>query len=262
MKKKNKFASFLIILAVVTLVLTVFLLFAVTRQQKNNQFIEIDPDSIKLVQLDPPKEGDPIAIVVTSLGEFRFRLFPEQSPDAVKNFTELAESGWYDDTYVYDSREGAYSCMGAKSKTGEISGYPDQSHEHTPRELSQDLWSFRGAVCAVNTSVERTFSEKLFGGGQYFNGSRFALLNTVELSDDMREEFLESSASKELGQAYLDLGGIPNFAQQMTVIGQTYEGFDTVEKLAALESEFNGEYYLPKEEVKLISVTISEYSPE
>lgn len=262
MKKKNKFVSFLIILAVITLLLTVFLLFAVTRQQQNNQFIEIDPDSIKLIQLDPPKEGDPIAIAVTSLGEFRFRLFPEQSPEAVKNFIELAESGWYDDTYVYDSQEGAFSCMGAKSKTGEISGYSDQSHEHTPRELSQDLWSFRGAVCAVNTSVERTFSEKLFGGGQYFNGSRFALLNTVELSGDMREEFLESSANKELGQAYLDLGGIPNFAQQMTVIGQTYEGFETVEKLAALESEFNGKYYIPNEEVKLISVTISEYSPE
>lgn len=259
MKKKNKFAKIIILLSVVTLLLTVFLLLAVTKQQQNNQYIEIDPDSIRLIQLEEPNQGDPIAIVETTVGEFRFRLFPEQSPNAVVNFVELAESGFYDDTYVFNSESGVYASMGSVQKNGELPENADLSHERTERELSQDLWTFRGAVCALNTSVDRTFMERLLGGGTYYNGSRFAVLNTVEISEDDREEFLESSENKELGRAYLELGGIPNFAQQMTVIGQTYEGLDVVEKLASLESESNGRYMIPKEEVKIVSVKIAEY---
>jgi len=48
----------------------------------------------------------------------------------------------------------------------------------------------------------------------------------------------------------------------MTVIGQTYEGMDVVEALASLETENNGVYKVPKEDVKILAVTISAYSEE
>ena len=93
MKKLSGLTKFFVILAVVFGVSTVFLLYANSQQAENNTQVEINPDTMKLIQLEPPKDGDKIAIVDTTLGEFRFVLYPEQSPNGVKNFTELAEMG-------------------------------------------------------------------------------------------------------------------------------------------------------------------------
>lgn len=259
--KKNKFLPRLVIsLTIIMGGLTVLLLFAQGQQNKNNTYITIDSETMKLIQLDPPKENDTIAIVDTTLGEFRFVLYEEKSPNAVKNFIELAESGYYDNTYVYNSVDGAYFSAGSKLKTGGFSEGYDKARELVERELDQDLWPFKGAVCSMNTTIDRTFKQKLLGGGKYFNGSRFSVLNTIEFDDETKQELLDASKNKDLGQAFIDMGGIPNFSQQFTIIGQTYEGLDVVEKLSSLDVESNGEYYIPNEDIMINSVTISTYS--
>lgn len=262
MKKPNGLLKLVIILAVVMGALTVILLYISGQQEQNNQYVTIDPDTVKLVQLDPPQDGDPIAIVETTLGEFRFVLYPEQSPNAVKNFTELAESGYYDGTYVFNSESGAYSAAGSPQKNGEMPEGYDKSRELIERELSQDLWPFCGAILSLNTTVDRSLKERILGGGKWFNGSRFAVVNTIEFTDELKDELRSSSTIEALGEAFIEHGGIPNFAQQMTVIGQTYEGFDVVEALASLETQSNGVNKIPIDDVKIISVTISEYSSE
>ena len=78
----------------------------------------------------------------------------------------------------------------------------------------------------------------------------------------MKNEMLENSISRELAQAFIDLGGIPNFSQQMTVIGQTYEGTEVIEKLSQLETEENGIYKIPKEDIMINSVKISKYTKD
>ncbi|MBR5512389.1 MAG: peptidylprolyl isomerase [Ruminococcus sp.] len=262
MKKNKSMAKFFIILAIVFALATVFLLYARTQQETNNSFVELNPDTMKLIQLEPPKEGDTIAIVDTTLGEFRFVLYPEQSPNAVRNFTELAEMGYYDGTYVFNSDSGAYSAAGSKLKNGEMPKGYDVDRELVERELHQDLWPFRGAVCVMNTTVERSFKEKLFGGGKYYNGSRFAVINSIEFNEETKKQLMEASKNQELGEAFAENGGIPNFSQQLTVIGQTYEGLDVVEKLASLETENNGIYKLPKEDIMINSVKIDVYKAE
>lgn len=247
---------FTLIMGVTSLVV---MLNSTLRANNKNTDITIDPDTMKLVQLDEPREGDPIAIVDTTLGEIRFVLYPEQSPNAVKNFTELAEAGYYDNTYVFHSEGGAYSAAGAPNKDGSAK---DNSHELVERELHQDLWPFKGAVCVMNTTVKRGLKEYLFGGGTYMNGSRFMMLNTVEFNDEFKAELLDSSESKELADAFIEMGGIPNFSQQMTIIGQTYSGIEVVEQLSSLETADEGVYKFPKEEVMINSVTISTFSAD
>ncbi len=228
-------------------------------QKANNSYIMVDPDTIELVQLDEPKEGDPIAIVDTTLGEFRFVLYPQYSPNAVKNFTELAESGYYDGTYVFNSDSGAFSAAGAPNKDGSCN---DTSHELVERELNQNLWPFKGAICALNTTIDRGLKERILGGGTYYNGSRFAILNTIEFDDENQETMRELSDSQELAEAFIKNGGIPNFSQQMTVIGQTYSGIEVVEKLSQLEVDANDMYKTPKEDIMINSVKIDKYSAE
>ncbi|MBR6385747.1 MAG: peptidylprolyl isomerase [Ruminococcus sp.] len=252
--------KFVIIMSLIMGGLTVILLVLQNVRQNSNRTIEVDPDTMKLVQLETPNEGDPIAIVDTTVGEFKFVLYPQYSPNAVKNFTELAESGYYDNTYVFNSESGVYSAMGCPQKNGEMPQGYDQSRELVERELNQNLWPFKGAVISLNTTVDRSGLEWLTGGGTYFNGSRFAVLNTIEFDDEMKNEILENSVSRELAEAFIDLGGIPNFSQQMTVIGQTYEGTEVIEKLSQLETEENGIYKIPKEDIMINSVRISKYT--
>ena len=47
-------------------------------------------------QLNKPTEKDTIAIVKTSMGEIKIKLFPEYAPKAVENFTTHAKNGYYD----------------------------------------------------------------------------------------------------------------------------------------------------------------------
>lgn len=258
MKKTGSFPKIMAAAALIMGLLTVFLIAAETAREGNDHPVTVDPDNIRLVQLDPPHNGDPIATVDTTLGSFSFVLYPELSPNAVKNFTELAESGYYNGTYIFNSDSGAYSAGGCPKKSGELPEDCDKSRELIERELSPDLWPFRGAVCALNTTVDRTLKQRFFGGGTYYNGSRLAFLNTIELTDEYKEQLL-AGEGKTVGQAFIDKGGIPNFSQQMTVIGQTYEGLDVVEALSKLETQDNGIYKVPKDDVMIISVTLGSY---
>ncbi|MDE5854933.1 MAG: peptidylprolyl isomerase [Ruminococcus sp.] len=260
MKNKGLLKLVLILTAVMG-VLTALLLFISAKQEVNNTYININPETMNLIQLEPPENGDIIAIVDTTLGEIRFVLYPEHSPNAVKNFIELAESGYYNNTYVFNSESGAYSAAGSKLKNGEMPEGYDKSRELVERELNQDLWTFRGAVCSMNTTVDRSLKEKILGGGTYFNGSRFMIINSYGMeSDEEKQILLDNSENKELGQAFIDNGGIPNFSQQMTVIGQVYEGLDVVDALANLETENSGYYKIPKDDIMINSIQISEYA--
>ena len=259
MKKNRTFLKFILIVSAVMFGLTILLLYLSTKRAENDSYIQIDTDTMKLIQLEPPKDGAPIAVVDTTLGEFRFVLYPEQSPEAVKNFTSLAESGYYDNTYIYNAEEGVYASAGSKLKSGEMPEGYDKAHEVIERELSQDLWPFKGAVCMLNTEKESTFKNKLMGGGKYFNGSRFALIDSIEFTDEMKEQLLDISGSQELGEAFIKNGGVPNFSQQMTVIGQTYEGIEVIDAITRVKTENDGHNKRPVDDIMINSVKIDKY---
>lgn len=256
--KNNSFTKTLIIMLLIAGFITLGMMLLEDVRKNNDTYVTIDVNTMELVQLQPPEEGDPIAIIDTTLGEIRFVLYPEYSPNAVKNFTELADSGYYDGTYFYNSDSGVYSSAGSKQKDGAYSS--GNSSERIERELNQNLWSFKGAVCCATTDIDRTFTQKLLGGGKYYCGSRLNFLNTIEFTDELKQQMTASGTNEQLTQAYIEHGGIPNFAQQMTVIGQVYQGMDVVEKLAALESQNNGNYKIPKDDIMIISAKTDIYS--
>lgn len=260
--KNGKLVKLLLVFILVTGVVSAVFMWGSVTKEKNNKPINIDPETIELVQLNEPKEGDPIAIVDTTLGEYRFVLYPDRSPNAVKNFTELAEKGYYDNTYVFHADSGAYSAAGSPKKDG-IVNYAEPQ-EMIERELDQDLWPFKGAILAMNNQMKQTLKQKLLGGGTYYNGSRFIAVNTVEMDDELKQALKDYSSNEELADTFIKLGGVPNFSQQMTVIGQTYSGIEVVEKLSKLktgEADKEG-LRTPTEDIMINSVKISTYSSE
>ena len=74
MFKRNHVVRLILIFTLIMGVSSLAVMIGGVMRARNNNYITIDPDTMKLIQLDPPKEGDPIAIVDTTLGEVR--LFP------------------------------------------------------------------------------------------------------------------------------------------------------------------------------------------
>jgi len=213
--------------------------------------IYIDTDTLELVQTEPPKEGDTIAVIKTSLG----------APNAVKNFTELAESGFYDNTYVFQSEPGVYFGAGCHNKNGELGNDYDEKRESVTQEIHQNLWPFRGALCSMTTGKEGGFFKQAFGDSKTLNGSRFAVLNTMTFSEEDKQTLKETNES--VADVFIEKGGVPNISQKITVFGQAYEGFDIIDKLTDLEvevSEEDEERKIPVEDIMIETIEIETYS--
>lgn len=151
----------------------------------------IDMSTLELVQTQEPENGDPIATIKTSLGDIKVVLYPEYAPNAVKNFTDLAESGYYDNTYVFNPSRECILVREAHNKNGDLNKDNEQAALEYEQELHQNLWPFKGALCSLTTSEEGGFWKKFKGESKILNGSRFAVLNSVEFTEDLKKELLD-----------------------------------------------------------------------
>ena len=132
---------------------------------------------------------------------------------------------------------------GKKAAEAELLAQKEQLRANLLRSISHDL---RTPLTSISGNASNLLS----------NSKRF--------DEETKKQLMDASQNKELGEAFAENGGIPNFSQQMTVIGQTYEGIEIVEQLSQLETDDsqNGTYKIPKEDIMILSVTIDEYSAE
>jgi peptidyl-prolyl cis-trans isomerase B (cyclophilin B) len=265
MKGRNKTLSrlgiFLIFMSVFS-----FIVFYLVVLISNQGYSYVDLDTLELVQTEEIPEGSLTAVITTDMGEIRAVLYPEYAPETVAQFVELAESGYYDGTYVYEAKTDVYFAAGSADTQGNLPDTATQEQERVPQELHQNLWPLRGALCAVTTSVEGNFLDRVYKSEKTYTGSRFMVLGSVDFSDEEYvEEFREASGSDLLADAFVENGGVPNFSQQVTVFGQVYAGFDVISAICAgaLQEETNENGYTPPvEDCRIISVTIGSYGEE
>lgn len=161
-----------------------------------------DEASISLIQLEEPSKDLPTALISTTMGDIKLVLYPEQAPKAVEIFTEAAKNGVYDGLLAGLYELGTIFTLDA----------PDTEDTYSI-ELSDDLWTFSGAVCMTEQKD-------------------IIFVNTVDFTDE-EKEYLASEGELELvRRAYLEYGGIPNYARQYTVFGQVTEGMDVLKEIA------------------------------
>lgn len=265
MRTRNKNLSRLGIFLVVAAVIS-FIVFYITVMLSNQGYSYVDVDTMELVQTQEIPMGAPTAVIQTSKGELRAVLYPEYAPNTVENFIALADSHFYDGTSVFEMKEGVYAAAGGADANGGAKAGDREGQEHVPRELHQNLWPFRGALCAMTTSAEGGVFDRFFKNEQYFTGSRFMMLGSVDFSDaEFAREFREASGSEELADTFVEWGGVPNFSQQLSVFGQIYAGFDVLDAILSEEPqpESNAAGFTPPlQAVTILSVTIGEYGEE
>lgn len=223
-----------------------------------NVMNEYDFKEMELIQLEPPKDGDTIAVFDTSMGEIRMVLYPEYCPNTVAAFIEKANTGEYNNIDVYGIMGDQYFLSGGKkSEDGTYTGR-ENDDELIDNECNVNLWPFKGAIMS--------FSEK-----PGFSDSRWFICNTEKeaLTEDAIQELKDSAAKREdevereklinLFDKFIEVGGLFGAAGTYTVFGQTYEGLDVIEKICAVPVD---ELNAPKQQVTINSVTISEYTAE
>lgn len=261
--KKPALVKGLLICCTFTLLLSVA--FGVWASLTSDYSTVLNYDDIVLIQLDPPQEGDPVATMHTDLGDMTYLLYPEECPETVKSFTALAEQGYYDGTYIFRVEQDIFFSGGSKNPDGFLSDEDAKlPQEHIPQELSAKLWPLRGALCALETGSEGGFWKTLTKTREAFTGSRFLVANSIEITDEIREGLTSdgNDAMQRVGQAFADYGGIPNYAQQITVFGQLIEGFDVLDAITSAPLSGDEGSMRPKDEIVIRSVEIGKYTAE
>ena len=227
----------------------------------------IDMADVTLHQLEEPADDAPAAIIHTTAGDITAVLYPEEAPEYTAQFTRLAEEGYYDGTYVFQVEKDVYFSAGSPDVTGSVDGTQAASpEENVVMEKSADLWPFRGALCAPKTGHDTSFWDNLFGQAADYVGTRFLVCDTIEFDDAAREELAAMDESaKKLTDAFLEKGGVPNYAQQMTIFGQAYgdESFETIDTITSSSVKAAAEdtgYTAPLEDILIESIEITTWN--
>ncbi|BCN30439.1 complement regulator-acquiring protein [Anaeromicropila herbilytica] len=196
------------------------------------------------LQFESPKKGDTIAeLVVKDYGTISLRFFPDQAPKAVENFITHAKKGYYNgltfhriiSDFMIQGGDPTGTGMGGESIWGKA--FED--------EFSDDLSPYRGALCMANS-------------GANTNGSQFFIVqaNAATVTQDVvdwSEEQTGKTFTKEQLNNYFNVGGTPWLYTKHTVFGQMYDGFDVLDKIAAVATDANG---MPTDKVIIEKINI------
>ena len=192
-------------------------------------------------QIKPAEKNDIIAVMKTNFGEIKIKLFPEQAPKTVENFTEHAKSGYYNGLifhrvikdFMIQGGDPTGTGMGGESIWG--GNFED--------EFSPLLHNLRGALSMANA-------------GPNTNGSQFFIVQASTVPEhllgqmkDMPQAFPEESV-----KLYKELGGTPWLDYRHTVFGQVLEGMDIVDSIAGVDV---GPQDKPLNDVIIESIEIS-----
>lgn len=221
----------------------------------------LDTKDIALIQLDPPKKGDPLAVMHTTAGDMTYALYPDECPETVAAFCRLAREGYYNDTYVFRVEPQIFFSGGGKNPDGTLSeADAADARERIPQELSPKLWPLRGSLCALETKTEGGFWKTLTKTRDHFNGSRFLVVDTVEMTEDLIEGLrsVDDDGMRQVADALIEHGGIPNYAQQLTIFGQLLDGFDVLDTITDAKVTGEAGRQKPAEEILITGIEITE----
>ncbi|MDE7398691.1 MAG: peptidylprolyl isomerase [Oscillospiraceae bacterium] len=207
-------------------------------------------------QLQTPKPGDTIAIIDTDMGEIRVKLFPEYAPNTVDKFINLAKEGKYDNIpipTVYPDT--LFLTAGYSMGDGKFTGLENES-ELIENELSAEIWPFRGALMSYSEVEGKSDARWFMCNVDKENLTKSAIDELKGNTWKFSEEETQNKVNTLLDKFY-EYGGVFGFAGQATVFGQTYKGFDVVEKLTNIPAD--SETGLVTEIHHIKSVKISEF---
>ena len=192
------------------------------------------------LQLESAKTGDVVAIMHTTMGDIKIKLFKDKTPKTFENFTTHAKSGYYNGLIFHRVIKDFMIQGGDPMGTG-IGGESiwGKSFED---EFTPELHNIRGALSMANA-------------GPNTNGSQFFIVQANTVPANMLEQMkdLPEAFPSECAEAYAEMGGTPWLDYRHTVFGQVYEGMDVVDAIANVKTVANDK---PAQDVKIENIDI------
>lgn len=175
---------------------------------------------MSVFQLKEPVAGEQLAIMHTSAGDIKIRLFDQYAPKAVKNFITHSENGYYNGLKFHRVIKN-FMIQGGDPKGNGTGGESIYGHPFED-EFNPMLHNLRGALSMANA-------------GPGTNGSQFFIVQAASVPEGMTaqmEQLGEQYFPSDIIDAYNTLGGTPWLDYHHTVFGQVTEGMDIVDAIA------------------------------
>lgn len=225
-------------------------------------------------QTGKPAAGEEVAVLTTSMGTIRIRLFADEAPKAVKNFKGLIQKKYYDGLIFHRVIKDFMVQTG--DPTGTSTGGESMWGKPFEDEFNPNLVNIRGAVAMANSGKDTNGSQFFIDQGgkdtfagwdqfeqgySYFKQSKMSAdsftksFGTTWLNMDKVTKEYRSLYEKNGGNPYLD-GSYNLTGRGHTVFGQVYEGMGTVDKIAAVAVDSESK---PLSDIKLIKAEIQKY---
>ncbi len=177
-----------------------------------------------ILQKEPPKSGDTLAVFHTSMGDITVKLFGDIAKRTVENFTTHAKNGYYNgqifhrviNEFMIQGGDPTGTGMGGESIWG--GSFED--------EFSPLLHNLRGALCMANA-------------GPNTNGSQFFIVQAHTTDENMLMQLKqlgeENGFPEGIAEAYEEMGGTPWLDFRHTVFGQVTDGLDVLDNIAGVK---------------------------
>ncbi|MCJ1976996.1 peptidylprolyl isomerase [Lactococcus paracarnosus] len=195
-------------------------------------------------QTDLANYNGTVATIHTNLGDLTVKLFDDVAPKTVKNFIELAETGYYDGV-IFHRIIRDFMIQGG-DPTGTGMGGASIYGEKFEDEFSDKAFNIRGALSMANA-------------GPNTNGSQFFIVENQNLPYD-KSALVKGGWPEEIAELYLE-GGTPHLDGRHTVFGQLLDAasFETLDRIAKAPT---GAQDKPKDAIEMISIELEKKSDE
>jgi cyclophilin family peptidyl-prolyl cis-trans isomerase len=222
-------------------------------------------------QLDKPAKGEDIAVLTTSMGTIKMRLFPNASPKSVENFKGLIQKGYYNGLLFHRVIKDFMVQSG--DPNGDGTGGTSLWNKTFEDEFNKNLVNIKGAVAMANSGPNTNGSQffidqagpSTFSGWDYYTKA-FQVFQSDPNGFVQQYQYPwvdMSKATKDYENLYLKNGGNPGLDGAYNIIGrghtvfaQVYEGMDVVDKIASVSVDSNDK---PTQEVKIVKAEIQKY---
>ena len=213
-------------------------------------------------QLALPENGEQIAVFETTAGTFKVRLFPNNAPETVANFTNLIRSGYYDGISFHRVIDGFMIQGGDPTGTG--SGGSTFTGGALKDEYDNGLYHFRYALSMANTGMANSGTSQFFvvQSDKIFAG----MDETGEVNEFTVDQLITQLGYEEgIAHFYGMFGGTPTLDAEArkgsgvpahTVFGQVFDGVEVIDKIAAVETDENDK---PLEDVIITKAYIKDF---
>ena len=196
-------------------------------------------------QLKKPQAGETVCVMHTNKGDISIRMFPEDAPKAVENFTTLAKDGYYDGI-IFHRVINNFMIQGG-DPTGTGCGGESMWGKPFKDEFTENRHNLRGALSMANA-------------GPGTNGSQFFIVQAKAVDPRLLKEMKEledHGFPKDVTEAYAKVGGTPHLDFRHTVFGQVFDGMDVVDEIAAVKVDRRDK---PVDDVVILGIDVKEWA--